>query len=459
LVNMQEDLDDTEASLAEDKAFLADLDKNCATKEQEWDGIVKVRAEEVLAISETIKILNDDDALELFKKTLPSPATSFVQVQVSSSSVRARALAAVHEAQKSAKSPKLDLIAVALHGKAMGFEKVLVMIDDMVALLQEEQKSDDSKKEYCAAEFDKSDDEKKSLDRSISESETAIEDAKEALASLTSDIEALVAGIKALDESVAEATENRKEENAAYKEMMASDGAAKEVLEFAKNRLQKFYNPKLHKAAPKRELSEEDRVAVAMGGTAPPTPAPGGIAGTGIEAFAQISEHVQLQDGEAPPPAPEAPGTYSKSGEESTGVMAMIDMLVKDLDKEMTRGEVDEKSAQADYEKMLADSKDKRKTDSKAIAEKEAAKADTEEALQNHEQEKASTTKELMGVLETIQALHNECDWLVQNFDVRKEARANEVESLTKAKAVLSGADYSLLQSKTRHTRSLRGVH
>jgi len=378
---------------------------------------------------------------------------------VRASSVRARALAAVHEAQKSAKSPKLDLIAVALHGKAMGFEKVLVMIDDMVALLQEEQKSDDSKKEYCAAEFDKTDDEKKSLDRSISDSETAIEDAKEALASLTSDIAALVAGIKALDESVAEATEQRKEENAAYKEIMASDGAAKELIEFAKNRLQKFYNPKLHKAAPKRELSEEDRVAVAMGGTAPPTPAPGGIGGTGIEAFAQISEHVQIQDAEAPPPAPEAPGAYSKKGEESTGVMAMMDMLVKDLDKEMQTAEVDEKSAQADYEKMLADSKDKRATDSKAIAEKEAGKADTEEALQNHEQEKASTTKELMGVLETIQALHGECDWLVQNFDVRKEARTNEVDSLTKAKAVLSGADYSLLQSKTRHTRSLRGNH
>merc|ERR1740133_86027 len=98
---------------------------NCDTKSAEWDTVVKTRAEEIVALAETIKILNDDDALELFKKTLPSPATSFVQVQVSSSSVRARALAAVHEAQKSAKSPKLDLIAVALHGKAMGFEKVL----------------------------------------------------------------------------------------------------------------------------------------------------------------------------------------------------------------------------------------------------------------------------------------------------------------------------------------------
>jgi predicted nucleic acid-binding Zn-ribbon protein len=36
LVNLKEDLEDTEKALAEDQAFLADLEKNCATKEAEW---------------------------------------------------------------------------------------------------------------------------------------------------------------------------------------------------------------------------------------------------------------------------------------------------------------------------------------------------------------------------------------------------------------------------------------
>merc|ERR1719188_2514791 len=72
IVNMKNDLSETEAALLEDKKFLADLEKSCATKKAEWEERSKTRAEELLALADTIKILNDDDALELFKKTLPS---------------------------------------------------------------------------------------------------------------------------------------------------------------------------------------------------------------------------------------------------------------------------------------------------------------------------------------------------------------------------------------------------
>merc|ERR1712003_241762 len=123
--------------------------------------------------------------------------------------------------------------------------------------------------------------------------ETAIENAKEAIAKLAEEIAAFTAGIKELDKMVTEATAQRKEENEDFKELMASDTAAKELMKFAKNRLNKFYNPKLYKAPPKAELSKEDRILVSEGGTAPPTPAPGGIAGTGIAVLADVSQHVQ----------------------------------------------------------------------------------------------------------------------------------------------------------------------
>merc|ERR1719478_1720525 len=71
IVEMKEDLDDTQKALAEDKKFLADLGKNCALKTKEHEENMKMRGEELLALADTIKILNDDDALELFKKTLP----------------------------------------------------------------------------------------------------------------------------------------------------------------------------------------------------------------------------------------------------------------------------------------------------------------------------------------------------------------------------------------------------
>merc|ERR1712072_1239620 len=84
----------------------------------------------------------------------------------------------------------------------------------------------------------------------------------------------------------------------------------------------------------------------------------------------------------APPPPPEANLAYKKSGEESNGVIAMIDLLIADVDKENQTMEVEEKDAQSDYESFMSDASEKRQQDSKAITDKEAAKAETEGQLQ-----------------------------------------------------------------------------
>merc|ERR1719305_704291 len=102
----------------------------------------------------------------------------------------------------------------------------------------------------------------------------------------------------------------------------------------------------------------------------------------------------------------------------------------------------------------MKDSAEKRGQDSKSLADKQKAKAETTADIEAHTEEKGATTKTLMATLEYIQSLHAECDWLLQYFEVRKEARAGEVESLKNAKAVLSGADFSLLETGSR---SLRG--
>merc|ERR1719203_216337 len=262
---------------------------------------------ELVALADTIKVLNDDDALELFKKTLPSAASSFVQMKVTSNVVRQHALGALRTVRSRSQKvdPRLDLIELAMHGGKMGFDKIIKMIDDLVVDLKEEQSVDDDKKAYCLDEFDKAEDKKKELELDISDLDKAIADAEEAIATFASEIEALEDGIKKLDKSVAEATETRKEEHDDYVETLAANSAAKDLLKFAQNRLNKFYNPKMYKAPPKRELSEEDQLVVNMGGTLAPTAAPGGVAGTGI-GFAQRSIA-------APPPPPEANLAYKKS--------------------------------------------------------------------------------------------------------------------------------------------------
>merc|ERR1719281_50554 len=119
----------------------------------------------------------------------------------------------------------------------------------------------------------------------------------------------------------------------------------------------------------------------------------------------------------------------------------------------MTVAQAEEKNAQAEYEKMMSDSAKKRADDSRSISDKEGTKADTEAALMKHEEDLKAQKKEMMATLEVISALHAECDWLLQYFDVRKEARTNEIGALTKAKAVLSGADYSFVQTESRGLR------
>merc|ERR1740139_2032049 len=295
-------------------------------------------------------------------------------------------------------------------------------------------------------QLDESEDKKKQLENSISDSDTSIAEMEGSVQELSDEIAALTAGVKALDKSVAEATSLRRKGNSEFKELESSDTTAKEVLLWAKNRLNKFYNPTMHKPPPGREMNEEERIAVNMGGTLKPIEA-GGIAGTGIGAsFAQMASSSRR---EAPAPPPETFGAYQKKTGKGNGVIAMIDLLVADLDKELQEATVNEKDAQQEYEAMMQDASDKRAADSKSITQKSEEKASTEAALQDEQDKRGETVTELMNTAKYISSLHGECDWLLKYFDVRKEARSGEVEALSNAKAVLSGADYSLIQSKS----------
>jgi len=291
--------------------------------------------------------------------------------------------------------------------------------------LGQEQLDDDMKKEYCDKQFDTSDDKKKGLQRDIKDLETTQADSKETIATLTDELKALAKGIKDLDGDVAESTETRKEEHQECNELMSSDSAAKELLAMAKNRLNKYYNPKLYEA-PKTEVT-----------------------------FVQISEH-RAANIDAPAPPPESAKAYAAKGEESNGVIGMLDMLTADLDKEMTEATTAEKAAQKEYESFMSDAAEKRAGDSKSISDKEGYKADAETELESANEGKTSKVKELMATEQYISSLHAECDWLISNFDVRKEARAGEIDSLKNAKSVLAGADFSLVQ-KTSVARALRG--
>jgi len=317
IVQMKEDLSDTQEALQEDKKFLAELQKGCATKTSEWEEVVKTRADELTALAETIKVLNDDDALDLFKKTLPSSgAASLVQMGVNIQQVKMRTLAVIQAATAGAHPDRVrfDLIGLALRGKKVGFEKVIKMVDEMTDVLKKEQLDDDHKKEYCNSQLDTTDDQKKSVARTLSDEESSIARAEEGIATLKEEMANLESGIKALDKSVAEATEQRKQENKAFSELMASDTAAKELLGVAKNRLNRFYNPKLYNPPAEQELSSEQRIAVNMGAETTTAPPASGIAGTGITVLAEVASHLHRRDATPPPPRKHSALTPGRAG-------------------------------------------------------------------------------------------------------------------------------------------------
>jgi hypothetical protein len=396
-------------------------------------------------------MLNSDDALELFKKTLPSAASSFLQVQVSAKAMRQRALAVLRSAKRHRRGrgrrprPELDLVALALHGKERGFEKVMTMIDDMVGNLKTEQADDDNKKEYCLRQLDIAEDKKKQLQLSISDTEAAMQELEGSLAELKEETAELTASIKALDASVEDATKLRKEDHASYQDLMASDSTAKELVLKAKDRMNQFYNPKLAKAAVLAQEPEQQSETDEQGEET-------------VSDTDSSSEEGQEEDAE-PTSLVQVVSRRSTSGgvkQDSSGALALMDLLVKDLDKEMTEAKVEEKNAQEEYENMMREAAAKRAADAKALTEREAAQAETQSSYQTEKGTKKDTATELQDELAYISQLHSECDFLLKYYDVRKEGRDDEIDALSKAKAVLSGADYSFLQLSRRTIRPHR---
>merc|ERR1719248_113424 len=280
-----------------------------------------------------------------------------------------------------------------------------------------------SKKTWCEDELEKATDEEAATKTKLAQVDATISEQSDSISTLMEEISALTAGIAELDKAVADATEQRKEEHADYVEMMQLNTVAMGLVEKAKNRMQKFYNPTLYKAPPKKEMSMEEKIM-------------------------QAGSFVQIRRSDldvAPPPPPETfESGPPKKNEKSAGVIGLMDMIIKDLGNDMKDAEYEEKTAQKDYAELMADSQASRAGDTKSLTGKQSSKAEIEGKLQTSKETQAATAQDLKLIAATIQDLHVSCDFILQNFDLRKEVRTNEIEFLKNAKAVLAGASYSL---------------
>merc|ERR1719498_751990 len=223
------------------------------------------------------------------------------------------------------------------------------MVDEMIAVLGGQQKDDATQKDFCIAELTKNEKAMEDTQDKLSSLGSTIEEMTDAIADADQSIKDLTESIAALDKDVAEATANRKEEHAEYLESLKLTETAIELLGKAKNRLNKFYNPAVYKAPPKKEMSMEDKIVAA--GTSALTQSEMNFDSNDDVSFVQIKSHV------APPEAPETFGEFKKN-KKSGGVIGLMDMMIGDLKTSLGEIKFSEKTAQTDYTDLMTSSQE-----------------------------------------------------------------------------------------------------
>merc|ERR1711935_500127 len=389
----KEDIEDTKKSLSADEEFLMMLKEKCPMTDKEWEERQKTRQLEMEAVSKALAVLSGDDAHDLFTRTF-NPA--LVQMEVAATSKRReQASKLLSQVAKKLNSPRLSALAYRVRLDA--FTRVKKAIDDMVAQLLKEKEDEIKHKDFCVDEFntnqlqtEKKEREKKDLIARIEDLEMTIKSLADAIAKLKGEIAEMQVQMK-------RAGEDREKENKEFQTTVADQRATQKLLKAAMTVLQDFYGKK-----------------------------------------AAFMQQHQEPAGPPPPPGFEA---YKKNAA-SGGVMDMIEEIINDakaMEAEAIRSEED---AQKAYEDFVKETNASIEAKSKEIVNKSELKAKAESDLVETKESKEAVMLELEQLSNYNAELHQSCDFVMKNFDVRQTARDEEIEALKQAKAILSGAKF-----------------
>mmetsp|Transcript_78741 Transcript_78741/g.172628 ORF Transcript_78741/g.172628 Transcript_78741/m.172628 type:complete len:692 (-) Transcript_78741:242-2317(-) len=389
------DVDDTKASLSADEQFLSMLKEKCSMADKEWEERQKTRQLEMEAVSQALAVLSGDDAHDLFTRTF-NP--SFLQRSSSSSSSsdrRSAASALLARVAERLHSPRLATLAYNL--KLDAFTRVKKAIDDMVTQLLKEQEDEVKHKDFCTGEFNTNQLQTEKKERTKEDLLASIEDLEMTIDELAKAIDELNAEIAEMQVQLKRAGEDREKENAEFQTTVADQRETQKLLKTALQVLGDFYNKK-------------------------------------------TASLLQRQEPAGPPP-PAGFETY-KNNAGSGGVIQLIQQIISDakaMEAEAIRSEED---AQKAYEDFVKETNASIEAKSKDIVEKSEVKARAEGELVETKEAKEAVILELEQLSNYNAQLHQSCDFVLKNFDLRQTARDEEIEALRQAKAILSGAKF-----------------
>jgi len=395
----KEDIEDTKKSLAADEEFLMMLKEKCSMTDKEWEERQKTRQLEMEAVSKALAVLSGDDAHDLFTRTF-NPA--FLQEGSQNTMAREQASKLLSQVAKKLNSPRLSTLAYRVRLDA--FTRVKKAIDDMVAQLTKEKEDEIKHKDFCVDEFNTNQLQTEKKEREKKDLIAKIEDLEMTIKALTDAIAKLKAEIAEMQVQMKRAGEDREKENKEFQTTVADQRATQKLLKAALTVLQDFYGKKA----------------------------------------AFLQNHRQEPAGPPPPPGFEE---YKKNAA-SGGVMDMISQIISDakaMEAEAIRSEED---AQKAYEDFVKETNASIEAKSKEIVNKSSEKAKAEDELVETKESKEAVMLELEQLSNYNAELHQSCDFVMKNFDVRQTARDEEIEALKQAKAILSGAKFEeFLQS------------
>jgi chromosome segregation ATPase len=399
LAHSKHELARTKDQLSADEKFLVDLGQRCANADAEYQERMKMRSTEVAAVSEALAIVMDDSARDLFADTYGV----FTQKAVHKGR-GARAANLLGAAAK--KTKNAALLELSNKARRDSFEKVTAMIDEMVADLKKEQEDEYKHQQFCAKELSENEQQQSDTKDKISDLTAEIDESSARVETLGEEIAALQAQIGEMNVQLKRAGEDRVLANKEFQRTIQDQRATQLILKKVMARLEKVYE-------------------------APPPPEANSTNATEAEEAPAF-----LQRG-----ARQMPGfsAYSKN-DEGGGVLSLIAEIVKEASSLEAEATVAEQTAQNDYQAFVAETARSIAAANRSISAKSDEKADLEEAIVSAKSDRTDNTKKLMDLGKYESQLHTSCDYVLKNFEMRQTARHEEMDALSQAKAILSGA-------------------
>jgi len=384
IAEAKEDLGATEAQLIEDKTYLKNLNKMCSQGDEAFEKRKASRLEEIKAVTETIEILTGDEARDAMSGTY-----NFLEVASHQNSRRARAAALLRQAGIRNHNNQLTMLATGVELDA--FTKVKKAIDDMIAMLKQQQADEVKKNDYCNKALQENEMTTMKTEDLRDDQNAKVGSLESAIVTLNKEITEAKASVQEANMDLQRASQDRQVENLDFQKTIADQTVTIEILHKAMNRLAEFY-----------------------------------------DSVEFLQRHKQT------PPVAQA---EYKPNAGAGGVISMIEKLIYDCKDLMAKAKEGEGEAQTAYETLVADTNASVDKLTKEVATKTEEVAKAKKDLINTQSDLEDTIEELEGLAKYNADLHAECDYVMKNFGARQKGRGDEITSLQEAKQILDGAN------------------